>query len=135
MTVHKVQPRKTHRNTLRRHGYMQFLPRREFLPLMWPEHLLSMAASTRLDIAKARQDLQAMNEDFREIVEAVVGRHPTRFIAGRMTFEAFLAASSLVSSRAFYVDRIHGKVLHTLPRKDPACTIMSRAGSQALAAG
>ena len=91
-----------------RHGYLQFLTQREFLPVFWPQGLLQLAKETSLNASKASADLQAMEEDFREHVAPAVARHPDRCIPERMTLDSFMVASSWVSSRAFHVDDYHG---------------------------
>lgn len=111
-----------------RHGYFQFLPKREFLPLFWPPPLQRAALHTRLDPSKAAADLAALQDDFQEVVAPMLTRHPEVFkhsVAG-MTFPAMLVASSWVSSRAFHVDDLHGG------RSPPSCSARLRCTHVAL---
>ena len=52
-----------------------------------------------------------MRSDFEEIVEPFVRENRRELNARYFTFENFMNAFSLVSSRAFRVDRLHGEAM------------------------
>ena len=92
-----------------RAGYLRFLPKREFLPLFWPDALLDTLAATSVDANQIKADRVAMQDDFDNVVQPFVRKHIALFGGqGECRMEEFLAASSWVSSRAFFVDDKHG---------------------------
>lgn len=93
---------------MRRSDYLAGLPEREFLPMFWPQPLLDCAAATSLDTAQAAADFAAMQHDYAAEVQPLARKHKRLFRGAPATLDAFLAASSWVSSRAFHVDEGHG---------------------------
>lgn len=79
------------------------------VPILWPKQDWVLLEGTELDGA-APGELDSMREDFDELVAPVVARHPALHKLG-ITFQSFVCAATLVSSRAFYVDEEHGDAM------------------------
>ena len=89
-------------------GYLDTLPEAEPLPFLWSEAELRLLAGTGLDKAARRR----RRELEREYAELRQWRNANRS-AGLVlpSLDAYLAAASLTSSRAFHVDAWHGEAL------------------------
>ena len=87
-------------------GYLQSLPEKEFLPMFWSPSLRNELIGTNLgDILE--QDIAFLQEDYETHVVSLLKEHPDIFDQAKMTLDDFLAATSLVTSRAFQVDMYH----------------------------
>ncbi len=93
---------------LRRHGYLQELQQREYLPLFWAEEETSLLKGTEAE-HRPQEDVELTEEDFDTNVLPLARQHPDRLAANAFTLEAFRTAASWVASRAFGVDSFHGR--------------------------
>lgn len=91
----------SHPCSTRRHGYFQSLPEREHLPLFWSEADAELLHGTELG-AELDDEKANVRSDYDDTVGPLLSKHG---LSGPgYSFEAFQAAASLVSSRAFKVD-------------------------------
>ncbi|KND02469.1 protein-lysine N-methyltransferase [Spizellomyces punctatus DAOM BR117] len=89
-------------------GYLQSLPQRENLPMFWSDQDLEELNGTDLgdDIVA---DKALLLDDYETMILPIINDHPEAFPdKSLLTFEHFLNATSLVTSRAFQVDEYHG---------------------------
>ncbi|KAJ1703294.1 hypothetical protein LUZ63_003073 [Rhynchospora breviuscula] len=88
------------------HDYFGVLPERECVPLVWSdEELESLLAGTELDKI-IKQDKQFLSEDWKECIEPLIGSFdldPDSF-----SLDNYFSAKTLVSSRAFQIDKYYG---------------------------
>ncbi len=91
----------------RRHGYLEELHKREYLPLFWAEQERSLLQGTEAE-HRPQEDEELTLEDFETHVPALVEQHADRLRADSFTLESFRVAASWVASRAFGVDSFHG---------------------------
>ncbi|KAI8325980.1 SET domain-containing protein [Martensiomyces pterosporus] len=87
-------------------GYLQSLPERADIPMLWDAKARSWLQGT--NVARwVERDERNLRDDF-EVLQKLVGDYPLVFRSGNGIkwdrFEDFLAVASLVSSRAFMVD-------------------------------
>ena len=94
------------------HGYVQFLPDEEPLPLLWSEADLALLAGTGTATLVAQQR-SSFTADYHRHVRPLFRRHAKRWglPEAATTLQSFLQAASLVSSRAFDVDAHHGHAM------------------------
>ena len=91
-------------------GYLQTLPLFEPLPLTWAPIELRWLAGTGID-ADARRRYSEAAREHREIVAALRASPDHRALADAVDLRSYLHATTLTSSRAFYVDASHGEAL------------------------
>ncbi|KXS11103.1 hypothetical protein M427DRAFT_148123 [Gonapodya prolifera JEL478] len=94
------------------HGYIQSLPLFEDAPLLWPEsdvtHLLAGTEAERA----AKRDFETLKEVYETVVRPVVQKNETWFVPReKFSFESFLRAMTVITSRAFLVDEYYGDSL------------------------
>ncbi|KAJ2367962.1 hypothetical protein H4S01_001856 [Coemansia sp. RSA 2610] len=92
------------------YGYLQSLPKRADIPLLWDIDSRKWLAGT--DVGKwVERDEQSVREDFKVLQKLVVD-YPAVFVSQNGIdwnhFGCFLDVASLVSSRAFMVDEFRG---------------------------
>ncbi|KAJ2764098.1 hypothetical protein IWQ57_005306, partial [Coemansia nantahalensis] len=92
------------------YGYLQSLPKRADIPLLWDADSRKWLAGT--DVGKwEERDRKSLHEDFDDL-QRLVAKYPAAFVSQNGvcwdSFACFLDASSLVSSRAFTVDDYRG---------------------------
>ncbi|KAI9096521.1 hypothetical protein DFS34DRAFT_594432 [Phlyctochytrium arcticum] len=93
------------------YGYLQSLPERENLPMFWNESDVAELAGTDLSDSLL-SDKSLLRDDYETLLKPVLEAHPLIFHDRKhFTFEKFLDASSLVSSRSFEVDYYHGEAM------------------------
>jgi hypothetical protein len=91
--------------------YISSLPLKEHIPLLWSPIEQSWLQGTDLGDSIA-SDYACLKEDYETLILPLIQSHPAVFSNSMDTsFEAFVNASSLVSSRAFYTDDFHGEAL------------------------
>ncbi|KAK9815861.1 hypothetical protein WJX72_010928 [[Myrmecia] bisecta] len=91
-------------------GYLQSLPRREYLPIFWTDEELALMQGTGV-AEKARADRELTQEDFESGILPVLQRHRRRLPVRQLTLDGFRVAASWVASRAFGVDQHHGMAM------------------------
>ncbi|CAM6058757.1 unnamed protein product [Sphagnum tenellum] len=90
------------------YGYLQLLPFRQSLPIVWSLiEIDSLLAGTELHKA-IKEDRRLIQQDWRECYGILKDLYGEKFLENWFTLEHFLAAKTLVASRAFQVDDIHG---------------------------
>ncbi|KAJ2217472.1 hypothetical protein IW143_003392, partial [Coemansia sp. RSA 520] len=92
------------------YGYLQSLPRRADIPLLWDAESLKWLAGT--DVGKwVERDEKNVRDDF-GVLQTLVADYPSVFVSQNGVrwddFECFMDTTSLVSSRAFMVDEFRG---------------------------
>ncbi|XP_002977945.2 N-lysine methyltransferase setd6 [Selaginella moellendorffii] len=88
--------------------YLKTLPRQESVPFLWSEEEIDgLLLGTELHKA-LKEDKLLMKEDWEENIAPLTKEDPLEFPAQDFTFESYLAAKSLVSSRSFEIDAEHG---------------------------
>ena len=94
------------------HGYVQFLPDEEPLPLLWSEADLALLAGTGT-ASLVMQQRASFTVDYHRHVRPLLRRHAKRWglPEAATMLQSFLQAASLVSSRAFDVDAHHGHAM------------------------
>lgn len=90
----------------RRHGYFQSLPEREHLPLFWSEADAELLQGTELG-TELEDEKANVRSDYDDTVAPMLSKYD--LTGASYLFEAFQAAASLVSSRAFKVDEHVGE--------------------------
>ena len=87
-------------------GYLNTLPEHEPLPLLWPEAELKrlLVGTGLVEMARERRRELAAEHRYMQTVLRSLGELD---IAEALPLDAYLAAASLTSSRAFYVDAWH----------------------------
>ncbi|KAK9789397.1 hypothetical protein WJX73_003152 [Symbiochloris irregularis] len=88
------------------HGYLSSL-RREYLPLFWNEHELSLLQGTEAD-QRAVADRELTAQDYEQNIAPLLSKYPDRLRSAQMTLDLFHTVASWVASRAFGVDDYHG---------------------------
>ena len=89
-------------------GYFDFIPKREDLPIFWKPEEVSLLKGTELG-ERTMADKQDVVDDFNVHVLPLLEKYPDRFAAMKdKGVEDFLESASLVASRAFAVDEMHG---------------------------
>eukprot|EP00897_Mesotaenium_endlicherianum_P003762 jgi/Mesen1/3413/ME000192S02578 len=89
-------------------GYLQQIPVREDLPLVWSQEEVDLLlVGTELHQA-VLQDRQVACHDWQQHIQPLCEAHPQEFPAPHFTLERYLDAKSAVSSRAFQIDGYHG---------------------------
>ncbi|CAL4953418.1 unnamed protein product [Urochloa decumbens] len=89
-------------------AYLQLLPDRESVPLVWPaDEAERLLAGTELDKI-VKQDREFLCEDWKECIEPLISSgeldvHPDDF-----SLDKYFSAKTLVSSRSFQIDDYHG---------------------------
>ncbi|CAO2167246.1 unnamed protein product [Urochloa humidicola] len=89
-------------------AYLQLLPDRESVPLVWPaDEAERLLAGTELDKI-VKQDREFLCEDWKECIEPLISSgdmdaHPNDF-----SLDKYFSAKTLVSSRSFQIDDYHG---------------------------
>ncbi|KAJ1341038.1 hypothetical protein BSLG_004508 [Batrachochytrium salamandrivorans] len=88
-------------------GYLQSLPQREGIPLFWSQKQIAELKGTAMEALLDAMPSDLLN-DYNEHVVPLIASNPRLMVAEKMTFEDFMSATSLVTSRAFQVDCYHG---------------------------
>lgn len=100
------------RHTLQRkskwHSYLKALPTREFIPTFWSSKQLACLRGTDLE-GRPETDAPLLEEDF-ALIQGILDANPEIPRDG-FTLDNYRAAASLVASRAFGVDDVHGMSL------------------------
>ncbi|KAI9592288.1 hypothetical protein BDF19DRAFT_451925 [Syncephalis fuscata] len=92
------------------YGYLQSLPHREPLPLFWSEASLNWLKGTELEESIVNDKL-GIEHDYRTQVAPLVTKYPDLLKAEDYTLDQFIRVSSVVASRAFFVDDYHGDAM------------------------
>ncbi|CEG69310.1 hypothetical protein RMATCC62417_05407 [Rhizopus microsporus] len=96
------------------YGYLQSLPDTgEDLPMFWSEEEKSWFKGTELE-DPVNNDLNDLKDDYHELVEPLLDEYPYIFKRegdDPYSFDKFVKASTLISSRAFEVDAYHENAL------------------------
>ncbi|TPX59327.1 hypothetical protein PhCBS80983_g02519 [Powellomyces hirtus] len=87
-------------------AYLRSLPESEHLPILWSEEDFSALTGTDVEEQTVR-DRALLEDDYATHVGPLVEEHG--FPPEHFTYEKFLQAASLVSSRAFEIDAHHGE--------------------------
>lgn len=91
-----------------RHGYLQELPSREYLPVLWSKEERALLQGTEAE-HRAANDIELTQEDYETNVLPLLDLYPKRMPRHAFTLDVFRVAVSWVASRAFGVDSYHGK--------------------------
>ena len=91
-------------------GYIQSLPPRVNVPMLWTPESLQMLQGTFLH-ETLEWDRKALVQDYNEYVVPLFQKHPDVLNASELTVEKFVDAYSIVTSRAFMVDAYLGNCL------------------------
>lgn len=89
-------------------GYLKSLPAREYIPIFWSPSEVAHLRGTDLEGCHER-DHPLLEEDF-QLIQEVLRANPSVPTSG-FTLDNYKAAASLVASRAFGVDDVHGMSL------------------------
>ncbi|KAJ7568046.1 hypothetical protein O6H91_01G016500 [Diphasiastrum complanatum] len=90
------------------YGYLQLLPHQQMLPFLWTtEEIDNLLIGTELHKV-IKTDKRLMKEDWQECISPLIEENPHEFPRKWFSFDQYLAAKSLVSSRSFEVDEYHG---------------------------
>ncbi|KAL2645247.1 hypothetical protein R1flu_012834 [Riccia fluitans] len=90
------------------YGYLQLLPDAQTLPFLWtPEEIDELLCGTELHQV-IKEDRVLMEEDWKESIAPLTERSPEKFPAEWFSLDQYLAAKTLVNSRAFEVDEYYG---------------------------
>ncbi|KAJ1972911.1 hypothetical protein H4R35_004416 [Dimargaris xerosporica] len=93
------------------YGYLQSLPDRVDLPMFWPPTERAWLQGTDLTDQLAT-DMQQLTTSYQALIQPAIDRHPAVFTPSEaFALDRFLAAMSLISSRAFEVDGYHGNAM------------------------
>ncbi|RKP23724.1 hypothetical protein SYNPS1DRAFT_30521 [Syncephalis pseudoplumigaleata] len=93
------------------YGYLQSLPQREPLPIFWSDEPLAWLKGTELEESIGK-DKHGIKHDYDTQVVPLLKQAPDLFANEQAyTFEQFMRVSSLVASRAFFVDDYHGEAM------------------------
>ncbi|KAJ1924437.1 hypothetical protein IWQ60_005201 [Tieghemiomyces parasiticus] len=93
------------------YGYLNSLPRKVYIPVLWQPRQLALLEGTDLarDLINDREELAS---DYQELILPIVTNHPDVFTPPEaFTFDRFLQVTSVVTSRAFQVDNYHGDAM------------------------
>ncbi|XP_042502444.1 N-lysine methyltransferase setd6 isoform X2 [Macadamia integrifolia] len=89
-------------------GYLQLLPDRECVPLVWTlDELDSLLYGTELHKA-VKEDKNLFYEDWKECILPLIANGPFKLNPNCFGVEQYFAARSLISSRSFEIDDYHG---------------------------
>ncbi|WVZ67944.1 hypothetical protein U9M48_016956 [Paspalum notatum var. saurae] len=89
-------------------AYLQMLPDRESVPLVWPtDEAECLLAGTELDKI-VKQDREFLCEDWTECVEPLISSGELDVDLDDFSLEKYFSAKTLVSSRSFQIDSYHG---------------------------
>ncbi|ONK55008.1 uncharacterized protein A4U43_UnF8680 [Asparagus officinalis] len=89
-------------------GYLQVLPERESVPLVWSlEEADSLLSGTELDKV-VKEDKACLCEDWKEHIEPLILSESFKLDPSYFGVEQYFSAKSLVSSRSFEIDDYHG---------------------------
>ncbi|CAO3693762.1 unnamed protein product [Rhizopus stolonifer] len=95
-------------------GYLQALPRQEIdLPMFWEEDEKEWFKGTEMENS-VYNDLADLEDDYNDLIEPLLEEHPYIFLRDKedsYSFEKFVRASTLISSRSFEVDAFHETAL------------------------
>ncbi|KAG9456990.1 hypothetical protein H6P81_001498 [Aristolochia fimbriata] len=90
------------------YGYLQLLPERECVPLVWSmEEVDTLLMGTELHKI-VKEDKTLLYEDWKECILPLISSPSSKLGATSFGVEQYLAAKSLVASRAFQIDDFHG---------------------------
>ncbi|KAJ1978577.1 hypothetical protein H4R34_003155 [Dimargaris verticillata] len=93
------------------YGYLQSLPDRVDLPMFWPSLEQAWLQGTDL-MDQLATDMRQLTTSYQTLIQPVLDRYPAVFTPGAaFELDRFLAAMSLISSRAFEVDGYHGNAM------------------------
>lgn len=89
-------------------GYLQLLPERECVPLVWSlEEVDTLLSGTELH-QTVKDDKNFLYEDWKECILPLIESGPLKVDSGSFDIEQYFAARSLVASRSFEIDDYHG---------------------------
>jgi SET domain-containing protein 6 len=88
-------------------GYFAAMPHREYLPVFWNKEQLQALQGTEIENS-ASEDLANVEDDYTTHVLPLLSTYPDRFKAELCTLQHFHYAASLVASRMFGIDDVHG---------------------------
>lgn len=88
-------------------GYIQSLPQFEHIPQLWSSHNLKHLKGTSISSSRLQHDAKMMKRDYEEHIQPLLDKYPKVFNA-TFSFELFKKTISLVTSRAFCIDEMHG---------------------------
>ncbi|KAL3680486.1 hypothetical protein R1sor_023442 [Riccia sorocarpa] len=90
------------------YGYLQLLPDFQRLPYLWTsDEIEELLCGTELHQA-IDEDKELMEEDWKESIAPLTELYPEKFPADWFGLDQYVAAKTLVHSRAFDVDEYHG---------------------------
>ncbi|XP_074576984.1 uncharacterized protein LOC141833437 isoform X1 [Curcuma longa] len=90
------------------HGYLQLLPDRECVPLVWSlQEVDAFLSGTELH-KTVKEDKSFVYEDWREFIKPLVLSGTWNIDPDRFGVEQYFSAKSLVSSRSFQIDSRYG---------------------------
>lgn len=87
--------------------YLSLINKSEYLPILWsPSH---QSLLTNTDVGNAlKEDLESLQDDYENIIVPLLLKYP---ILPKIDLQDYMNASSLVTSRGFYVDEERGECL------------------------
>jgi N-lysine methyltransferase SETD6 len=88
-------------------GYFASMPQREYLPVFWTKEELKALQGTELENS-IPEDLENVEDDYNTHVVPLLSTYSGRFILDKCTLQHFHYAASLVASRMFGIDDVHG---------------------------
>ncbi|KAF5727624.1 hypothetical protein HS088_TW22G01320 [Tripterygium wilfordii] len=89
-------------------GYLQLLPERECMPLVWTlDEVDSLLGGTELHKI-VKEDKALIYEDWKENILPLVDSVPSKLDRKSFGIEDYFSAKSLIASRSFEVDDFHG---------------------------
>ncbi|RWR92659.1 ribosomal lysine N-methyltransferase 3 [Cinnamomum micranthum f. kanehirae] len=89
-------------------GYLQLLPERESVPLVWSlEEVDSFLLGTELHKI-VKEDRTLLYEDWKECILPLIESGPLKLNPNSFGVEQYFAAKTLVTSRSFEIDDYHG---------------------------
>lgn len=90
-------------------GYFDSIQEKEYLPIFWTDEELALLQGTEIDPSGVGSDIQDIMHDYTHHAVPLMQRHRDIFRnMSDTSVESFMKAASLVASRAFGVDDIHG---------------------------
>ncbi|KAG7674859.1 hypothetical protein Ndes2526B_g07697 [Nannochloris sp. 'desiccata'] len=88
-------------------GYFEAMPHREYLPVFWTKQELTALQGTEIENSSS-EDLANVEDDYITHVLPLLTTYKDRFRVDKCTLHHFHSAASLVASRMFGIDEIHG---------------------------
>jgi len=88
-------------------GYFASMPHREYIPVFWTTHELTALQGTEIENSTA-EDLANVEDDYNTHVLPLLTTYTDRFRVDKCTLHHFHYAASLVASRMFGIDEVHG---------------------------